>query len=198
MFCIPTEFSKEILRKTIHLSSLWIPIVYFFSSRAFMVTVLIAACLAVVALDLCRLTMPSCRQLISGMFDKIMRLHEREGKLSGASFMLIGALATVLLFPKEVAITALAVLMVSDTCASLVGMCFGKKQGSKTWQGSAAFIVSGWIVVALCGVLLELNVIAGTIAVIGGAVVEALSGKLRIDDNVTIPLAVGMIMSAIV
>jgi dolichol kinase len=200
MVFLSSDYGKELLRKTIHLSSLWMPGLYYCVSREVMLWVLGMVTLLVVMLDVLRLYVPLLRHVLHGLLGKVMRAHELERGISGASYMLIGALLAVLLFSKPVAVTALLVLMVADTAASLVGKRFGKRPLlGKTMEGALGFVVAGWLMVGVSSWLFQQPLSfagAGVIAVIVGAVVEILSGKCHIDDNLTIPLSVGAVMAA--
>lgn len=200
MFSPSNDYHKEIMRKMIHLSSLWIPVLYFFLPKESMLMIVGGVMVLVVIFDLCRIFVPAFRTLAEGLVGMMMRAHEKN-KLSGSSFFVIGALLTIILFPKAIAITALLVLVISDSCASLIGKRFGKRRLlTKTWEGTLAFMASGWIVVAICFMVFNLPlmfVVAGIIAVFIGAWVELISGIMHIDDNVTIPLSVAGVMAAI-
>lgn len=60
-----------------------------------------------------------------------------------------------------------------------------------------AFILSAMIVVVIYGVTLDGNTlyyIAGFAAAIVGGIVEAYSKKLKVDDNLSIPTSVSIVM----
>jgi dolichol kinase len=99
------------------------------------------------------------------------------------------------LFPKVLALTALAILIVSDTSAALIGRRFGRRRFfTKSVEGSSAFFVSAILVVALTPKIeyrLEEYLIGALGALVGG-VVEA-SG-VGLDDNLSIPISVGGVM----
>jgi dolichol kinase len=126
----------------------------------------------------------------------MLREHEHSARLfTGATYFLFSSLLSVIIFSKLIAITSLAILIVADTAASLVGRRYGKTFFlSKTLEGSIAFIISGWLTIFTLGFLFQTTFkyyMIGLIAVLFGAIVEIFSAKLRIDDNFTIPLTVG-------
>jgi dolichol kinase len=85
----------------------------------------------------------------------MLRKHEMKKKkllLTGASWVLISAVLTVLIFPKVIAVIAFIILIISDISAALVGRKWGRtKLGKKSLEGTLAFIVSGLLVVAVVG-----------------------------------------------
>lgn len=195
------SYTQELLRKSIHLCSLSIPIVYSFITRELALLLLGGLCLMALVIDLARWRVPGVNRFIGRYFSQMMRPHELDSEamhLSGATYVLISALLCVAVFPKIIAITGFAVLIVSDICSALIGRKFGTIRFlDKSLQGTAAFIVSAWVVVVVIwrvsGAPVEYLMIAGVAAVVGG-VAEAASTRLRMDDNLSIPLSIGLVM----
>jgi dolichol kinase len=134
-------------------------------------------------------------------FGGMLRKHEKKKKrliLNGASWVLISAVITVLVFPKIVAVVAFMILIISDMSAALIGRKFGKtKLFNKSLEGTMAFIVSAIIVVLVIGYFFNGNwvfYVAGISAAIIGGFVEAYSKKMKVDDNLSIPASVGIVM----
>ncbi len=116
----------------------------------------------------------------------------KQKRLNGASYVLIAASLCVFLFPKVIAISAIAILVISDTTSALIGRRFGRHRFlAKSLEGSCAFFVSAVLVIFLTPKIdnLFMEYIIGIIAAAIGTVVEAL--PIKIDDNLSIPLAVG-------
>jgi len=199
------SYSQEILRKTIHLLSLNIPIVYIFVSDKLALSILIPMALIAVILDLLsRKGVPWAEKLIYGYFGSMLRKHETKKRkkiiLNGASWVLISAVLTVLLFPKVIAIVSFIILIISDIAAALIGRKWGRtKLGKKSLEGTLAFIVSGIIVVVIIGIIFNGNYIyyiAGILGAVVGGIAELNAKTLKIDDNLGIPLGVGIVMLA--
>jgi len=133
------------------------------------------------------------------MFGFLLREHELDHKkknLNGATYVLISALISVLIFPKVIFISAFSILIISDSAAALVGRKFGKRKFlSKSLEGTLTFFVSACIVILFTpkvnGFFEEYLI--GFIAAFVGAIVENVSFKL-VDDNLSIPLSVGFTM----
>jgi dolichol kinase len=191
-------FSSEIVRKTIHLGSLSIPIIYYYVTRETALWILIPLTVISTIADFGRHYVPAINRLVAKVFDNIIRPHEREsGLLSGATYVLISALICVLIFPKLITITAFSILIVSDASSALIGRSFGKhKFLDKSLEGTLAFVVSAWLVIFVTPKashnILEYG-IAAFAAVVGG-IAEAASARTRLDDNLSVPLSVGVVM----
>jgi len=193
------QYRDELFRKLIHLTSLSIPIVYYFISTE--TAALILGILAVVALtlDLGRYLHPETGKLFYKIFGFMLREHELDHKkrnLNGATYVLISALISVLIFPKVIFISAFSILIISDSSAALIGRKFGKRKFlSKSLEGTLAFFISACIVILFTPKVSGFfdEYLIGFIASFVGAIVENISFKL-VDDNLSIPLSVGFTM----
>ncbi|MEI7811363.1 MAG: diacylglycerol/polyprenol kinase family protein [Ignavibacteria bacterium] len=192
-------YRDELVRKTIHLFSLSIPIIYYFITQQQALMILTPLTIFSVALDMGRYLNPALGNVFYYFFGFLLREHERDNKkknLSGASYVFISALLCVLILPKIFVITAFSVLIISDSSAALLGRKLGRhKFLSKSLEGTIAFFISACIVVLLSpkvnGNITEY--IIGFVAVAVGAIVENISYGFA-DDNLTIPLSVGLMM----
>jgi dolichol kinase len=193
------QYKDELFRKLIHLFSLSIPIVYYFiptETAAIILGILAAMALII---DLGRYLHPETGKIFYKMFGFLLREHELDHKkknLNGATYVLISALISVLIFPKVIFISAFSILIISDSAAALVGRKFGKRKFlSKSLEGTLTFFVSACIVILFTpkvnGFFEEYLI--GFIAAFVGAIVENISFKL-VDDNLSIPLSVGFTM----
>ncbi len=194
-------YKQEVMRKLIHLCSLSIPIAYIFFSKKEALMVLLPLALLMVITDVVTKKIEPLHRIYSKIIGPILRKHEKKNKklsLNGASWVLISAVVTVLIFPKIIAVTAFTILIISDIAAALVGRKFGKTPLiDKSWEGTGAFIVSAIIVVAVLGTTLGAPAsyfIIGAIAGVVGAFAEAASKLLKMDDNFSIPISVGFVM----
>ncbi len=139
------------------------------------------------------------RELVLRYFGGMMRRHElRVDKfmLNGASYVLLAACLCIIVFPKIIAITAFSILIVSDICAALIGRRYGRHPFlDKSLEGTAAFAVSAVLVILVIAQLVHAPlsyVSSGCIAAVLGAVIENISPRLKLDDNVSIPLTIGI------
>jgi len=112
------------------------------------------------------------------------RPHEHKNHLTGATYVSLGSLLVIYLFPKEIAVVALFFLMVGDPTACLVGMSFGKIKimRDKTLEGALAFVLASLVVTWwIPTVPFSVKLIGACVA----SLLELIPWKL--DDNLTIP-----------
>ena len=193
------SYEYELVRKGIHMLSLSIPVGYYYIPRDLALAILVPMTLVFLIPDILRSFHGPSFQLYNRVFGRMLRSHEKtleKKTLNGATWVLISATFCVLVFPKVVAITAFAVLIISDTVAALIGRRFGtRKYRGKTLQGSSAFVASAIVVIALTPKVAYLPgeyAIAAVSSVVG-AIAEVFSFDI-IDDNFAIPLAIGVSM----
>jgi dolichol kinase len=186
------ELRYEVARKTIHLSSLSIPVIYWFISREFALLLLVPLFFGFFLIDLLKNFFTPVSGWYHKTFDSMLRQHELEGNktyLNGATNIVMAALLLVLFFPKIIAVTAFTLVAVSDTLAAIVGKILGKHRfGQKSMEGSAAFFLSALLIVTLVP---GLNLFVGLAMAIAATITEAFMvriGNFRIDDNLAIPL----------
>ncbi len=194
-------YSQELMRKSIHLCSLLIPVLYIPMDKLTALKILVPITVVVFFADILRNFFAPARAFVNKYFGGMLRAHELDEKrfiLNGATYVLLAACVAIVAFPKIIAITAFSILIISDMAAALIGRKFGRHGFfDKSLEGTSAFIVSGIIIVAIIGVNSGAPwtfYIAGAIAAIAGGIIEAASIKLRLDDNFSIPLTIGAIM----
>lgn len=118
---------------------------------------------------------------------------ERKNALpfKGAIEFGIGCFLATILFPETIAIACIAVLALSDSMSTLVGYYFGKHKlplnRKKTWEGSIAFFVVSFVILTLF-----VNPAYAALLAVIAAVAEMVP---NIDDNISIPLVLGIAMS---
>lgn len=190
---LPGDFSFEVKRKIFHLAAIIFPILYIFLSKILMVWLLFIITVFTIYLDTFRYYKPKIKELTSKIFIKIMRPEEKGDyfRLSGASFMALGFFITACIFSKEITIVAWTVLIIADSAASLIGSRFGTALANgKSLAGSVAFFVFTIIVGIIYYYSLDYN--TNLVIIIVGSIIttvaEFYSKRLRIDDNLLIPL----------
>jgi dolichol kinase len=190
----------ELTRKIIHLCSLSIPIGLYYLPYKTVLWILFPVTAVAFFVDYGRYYIGWLNKFFLWFVGPILRPHERDTTkklISGGSFVLISACICVLVFPKIIAITAFAILIISDASSAIIGRTFGKHHFlDKSLEGTLAFITTSWIVVAVtpkvAGLWQEyaLALVAATI----GGVIEAASVSLHVDDNFSVPLSIGIVM----
>ena len=189
------DFRSEVLRKGIHLSSIVIPIFYFYTPRNTALMVSAALTIVALALDVGRHYYPPLFRIYDLTFGSMLRSHESDARvkrLNGGTYVLIAATLSIFLFPKLIAITAFLVLIVSDLCAALVGRKFGTRRFlGKSVEGSLAFLVTALLIVAATPKIAydPAEYVVGATAALAATIVEA--SPTGIDDNLSVPLTFG-------
>lgn len=198
-------YAAELKRKALHLGALVLPASILLLPRGVALVALAVVTALAVSLDVARQRVPAVRRLIvDRAFGWMMRPEELppEGSpivLNGAVWMFVSALLCAWLFAPGVAAAALAMLMVGDGAAAVVGRRFGRTKwpGSpKSVEGSAAYAASAFLtglaVVAWPGTALTPAVCA--VGAVVGAAVEAL--PIGLNDNVRVPFVSALAMAA--
>lgn len=193
------NYRDELIRKLIHLTSLSIPVIYYFISTSTAATILGILTIIALIMDLGRYLFPSFGKLFYKIFGFLLRKHEidhEKRNLNGATYVLIAAFLGVLIFPKVIFITAFSILIISDTSAALIGRKFGKiKFLRKSLEGTLAFFISASLVILFTPKIgnYSIEYLIGFIAAFIGAFVENISFGIA-DDNISIPFSIGFIM----
>lgn len=189
-------YRDELLRKSIHLTSLSIPVVYYFISSDTAIIILSILTGLALIIDWARYLSPEVGNLFYKIFGFLLREHEIDHKkrnLNGATYVLISALISVLIFPKIIFLSAFSILIISDSLAALIGRKFGRRKFlSKSFEGTLTFFISACVVILFTPKIGNFpeEFLIGFAGALVGAFVENISFKL-IDDNLSIPLAVG-------
>ena len=183
---------SEYKRKLIHLFNLAIPFgyLYVFPEKWVFVKLLSILMVLFIIFDILRHKVTWVKSLFSLFIDSMLRSHEQEGKLTGATWVMIGAVISVILFSKPVAIIALIFMSLGDSAAGLIGQRYGKhKIWNKSWEG----FFGGLFVCIIIG--MNYSLLPLTIS-LSGAVAAMVMEIVPIpqDDNFKIPLGAGTIM----
>jgi len=125
------------------------------------------------------------------MLNRLLKPHEQNKKLTGATFMLISAILCVMIFPKEICIIAFSILIICDPIATFVGILFGKKSktSGKSIVGTEAFAICSVSISLIFGCHYELDWAPLIIAAIASTYFEHVSNIVQIDDNFLIPVS---------
>lgn len=188
------SFAQELWRKGLHMVALAIPVGYQILglSRSEALAIMVPITLVTIAVDIARLRHWALwTKVARRIFGRMIRPHERKGDFTGATYILTTACLTIALYQKPVAVAALAFVVIGDSLAAVVGRRWGRHRfGHKSWEGSLACL-AGTILVSACVPGLSWPV--GLLGALVATVVEAL--PLGVDDNVSIPIVSGLIMS---
>ena len=178
----------EIYRKLIHCSSVILPVgyMYFVKDQYKMIFILASLSLFSILMEIFRNRILTIKTLFNSTLRNLMRLEEAQGQLTGASWLLLGSLITIIFFPLEIAVPALVYLTIGDSFAAIIGKLYPiGKIGLKSLSGTlAGFMTSSIIALKINKVLpFEIIIFGSMIAMI----VELIPHK-KLNDNITIPI----------
>lgn len=137
------------------------------------------------------------------VFSVILRDDEKDFKrnlFTGGTYYALGIFLSILIFPEEVAIFSVLIMIWCDTMAALIGKKFGKTKlySNKTVEGSMAFVITGIALVFIMQYYFpDFKFFkAGLITIVFAAAFEQFS-FIRINDNLSLPLFSGFIFTII-
>jgi len=186
--------TSEVFRKAIHISNAIIPIsyLYLFPNKMDMLIILSFFLIVCFFIEIFRKNIDLLSIFFSQYFSFMMRDNEKRGALTGATWVFVGALFTILLIPAPYSILALLFLSVGDTFAAIIGIKFPFiRLGRKTLSGS----IAGFIACVFIGLIIDIPLVSYDVLFFGAfmaMLIELIPTSL--DDNVTIPVLSGFSM----
>jgi len=194
------SLTNEFYRKILHLLLIIIPIAFCKLGKWKFLMIVAPITTLVVSLDYLRRKNPKIKIIFAKIFAPILRGHELDGdKLCGASWVGLAACLNFFLFKEPIAVTAFTILVICDAMAALVGRTFPSQPFfEKSFNGSAAFFISGFIILLTCGSIFHVKIwfyIFGFFALFCAMMIEARPSFLKVDDNFTIPIVFSSIMA---
>lgn len=198
----PLSYSAELQRKALHLAALVIPLGLLLLGRQTALWILVPLAAVAVTLDVARQRITRLNDLIERFFSFMMRPEERPEVgsrivLNGATWMCIAATVCAFFFVENIAAAGLAMLMVGDGAAAIVGRRFGRHKlanSEKSFEGSIAFV---FFAVLVCLPLMSsawgyppLTLAQIGLGAVSAAVIEAL--PIPINDNLRVPLVASL------
>lgn len=196
----PKSIKKEIRRKAVHLSSMWMPCLIYLLPQH------IVACLFLFLLigDLIfeygyYKRYRWARKTFGSLFYKTLRnkeIADEKFHPSGSIYVLTAALLCSCFFNKYAAIIGLSVMLVSDSAAALVGKTCGRVKiyKNKTLEGTLAFFFSAVLVNIILSGIHPFGMYS-ILACFAATLAELFEDKIKIDDNLSIPLLTAGILS---
>ncbi len=195
-----TKIIKELIRKSTNLIAIIIPILCLTFSRKNAISLIGAAAMFIIFIDLLRIYSLRYRRFIyKSFFRHFYRSWERR-TLSGGSYILAGSALSILFFSSNIAALSILFAIVGDTFAAFGGRLFGRNKiyshsnpdGSyrkKTVEGTLSFFVTAFLAgLIIPGVPIFWKLIGAALA----TCVELVSFFL--DDNFTVPIIVGAVL----
>jgi len=142
-----------------------------------------------ILLDYIKHSFPKIRDLYYFFFNDVTRENEHN-TVTGATWVFIGIISTVVLFNQQIAIISLMVLSISDSMASLIGIKYGKtKLLKKTLEGSFAFYLSTFLILSIFTKLSITYTIISSMIITVAELID-----ININDNIRIPIATAILL----
>lgn len=156
----------------------------------------VIACLVYV-LDRVRIAYPELAGR-AGWANRLLARAEEQVRESGMTPYAIAVLLTILTVPKAAALVAIYTLAIADPAAAVVGITWGRRRigPERSLEGSLAFFaVTLAIAAGVLGGSVDVTwpTLAGMAVTIAALAAIGELLPLRIDDNLTIPIAVGFV-----
>lgn len=184
----PTPLRRELQRKSFHVGMIIVPVWVYLMPHTTALLGLILATFATVAIDLLRLSDHRLRRFFLRLFRSVIRPHEEE-HLLGSTHYMIAALLSVVVFDHEIAIAALAFLVLGDAAAAIIGKRFGTP---RFWGKSPHGSLACFVVCLLVGLPLLSSPWLALVGAVTATVAEAMPSPL--DDNMRVPIFGGIAM----
>jgi phytol kinase len=186
----------ETLRKSIHLSSMVIPLSYRYilhNNRTLMFRIVLILCILAIIIELIRLERPTVKRIFHKLFGLLLRRHEMKD-FTGATYMMVSSVLCVAFLSPDICFYSLAFLSIGDTFAAIIGMPFGKRKitGSKKSLEGGIACFSSTFIFGLCFGCQPMLAFAGALATTLSEI-----WNIPVDDNIRIPLSAGIVMSIV-
>lgn len=194
------SFRQEVSRKLIHLSSLWIPAFIYFVPQNISITFFAFILSGDALLEYGNYKRWRwARRTFGVLFYRTLRSKELvhdHFEATGSLYVLSAAILCPLMFSQTVATIALTIMLTSDTCAALFGKAFGTRKlyKKKSLEGTSAFFLCTLLVLMLYTPIYPVTY-ASIIAAFLATLCEMFEDKLEIDDNLSVPLVIGIILT---
>ena len=187
------SLGREAQRKIIHISSALIPLAYYWGAPKSVILSLSAFLAGGFLLaDLLRLNFALARKYFLAVFSVLLRADEKKNKLTGATYLFLGMVLSVLLFPPKAAISAMFFATLADPAAALIGKRYGTDLFfDKTIEGALAFYLTAAAVILIFTHYSWLGLGVALLC----ALIEFL--PIPLNDNLTIPLVGGYLLTVL-
>jgi len=164
--------------------------------RTLFLSLLGTATVCFLLVEFIRFHSPAVNRWFCSFFRLVVRDSEKI-HLTGASYMLLAALISFLVFARDIAVTSVCFLALGDALATIIGGSNGQKRvRGKTMVGKMACLLA---CLGIGFILHYAGLNVSILAVLIGAVMATIAEAIPkfIDDNLTIPLISGIAMTLV-
>jgi dolichol kinase len=192
--------SKELLRKSIHLAGMLIPVAYYFLGRFTVLFWLSPIVIVTLQFEWMRL-----RGYIS--YPAPLLRPSEEHRVAGYVYSIIAAFIVIALFPKTIAIAAITMAVLGDLSSGIAGAVWGKKADVRQMRLPIKPVPIMLVMLLVCFStgylaahapgLVPLTVYSVALGALGATLADGVLWQIRghvFDDNLTIPLVSAVLM----
>jgi dolichol kinase len=182
---------EEAKRKTIHICGVAIPVLYLFLSRESILFAFGLAFIVIFVIEWLRL---------HGIVSLPFLRNKEEKKLGAYVFFMIGAFLSILIFEKRIAIAAILMLAIGDAASGLTGAVIheDKPELYERRMKSPEVMRVMFVTSLILGWLVLHSIPVAVLGALGATIADGVPLRVYnvlIDDNLTIPLLSGVLMS---
>jgi len=184
-------FKEEAKRKTIHICGIAIPVLYLFLQKDLIILGFVLSFFVICIIEWLRF-----RGLVSLPFLR----NKEQNKIGAYVFFVIGAFISILIFEKNIAIAAIFMLAIGDAVSGMAGAVLNmdkKEMYEKRMKRPLVMLVM-FVTCLIIGWLVLHSLPMAVFGAIGATIADGVPFKVQkvaIDDNLTIPLFSGVLMS---
>ena len=195
------SFKTELYRKSIHLSSLWMPFIILLANKNWNILLFFTLFVGNFIIEYMTFKkLPYVSIIFRKLFIKTLRYKEIDRISfvpSGSVFVLAAALIVSVCFTPKAGAAALTVMLIADAVAALVGKSIGTFHfnNGKTFEGTLAFFISS--VLVILSFYPHITPLTVLITAVFATATEFFEKNIGIDDNLMIPLVTGFILNLI-
>jgi glycerol-3-phosphate acyltransferase PlsY len=196
LFKIPKDISPQLIyrfRTVLRPLAVLFILFYFYWDKKIVLTIVGVVALLFILLDLTRLIHKGINLfLFKNMVGFFKQTEER--KFSSMTLFLVACFVTILIFEKNIAMTALIFLIFGDFFARIFGLIYGKRRFlGKTLEGSLAYFTFSLVFGYIFSHFIDLPILMLVLGALSATLVEA-SSPFGIDDNFTVALISASVM----
>jgi len=139
-------YKKEVYRKFIHCLSIFIPIIYYFTTYNTFIYLIVSSTIFTLILNFYHQYYDSIPSLFKVYLSNLLRKYEYKS-LWGATYMLIGFSFISFIFEKNIVIISMLVTSIADSCAAIIGIKYGyiRIKNGKSIEGFYIFLICTYL-----------------------------------------------------
>lgn len=189
------EMDVLVARKAWRISSIIFPLVYYFTDKITALLFILPFLCIFFTIEILRHFIFRFNESLFIVFRYILKDKERKNLLAATWFLLAVSLSVVL-FKKDIAVTAILFLIFGDTASAIVGSKFGRiRIGRCSLEGSLAYLLA-CLIIALMINFTQIY-LSWPVLVMGALAASASELLPWLDDNFTVALFSGIIMTIV-